>query len=237
VVTRRRGIAAGVAATTALAVAVGLAMPVARAGDDPPSPGGMGWLPIPAIPNIPIPPIPIPPLPIFPQPNPQNPPGPRPGQGCTTAGHPFVPTSVTLPGIADWIDVIALRRDANGNLGVPPLTDAGKTEMAFDLDSGIRPGDRKGNALFNAHTWPDGSALGNRLLADLGKGDQIVVRGKPGFICYEVTDRVEVPVTDKGDRFYATNGRPQIAIAVCSGRRLGPGRWTKRTLWFASPVD
>jgi hypothetical protein len=23
---------------------------------------------------------------------------------------------------------------------------------------------------------------------------------------------------------------------VCSGRRIGPGHWTKRTLWFAAPV-
>jgi len=27
-----------------------------------------------------------------------------------------------------------------------------------------------------------------------------------------------------------------VVIVVCSGERLGPGDWTHRTLWFASPV-
>jgi hypothetical protein len=129
-----------------------------------------------------------------------------------------------------------MRRDADGVPGIPPLTSSGKTEMAFDLGSGIRPGDTSGNALLNAHTWPDGSALGNKLLARLHEGDRIDVQGPLGRICYRVTDRVEVPATDPGLRYYAKSGRPQVAIVVCSGKRLGPGDWTKRTLWFASPV-
>ena len=36
-------------------------------------------------------------------------------------------------------------------------------------------------------------------------------------------------------RYSVTDGPPQLAIVVCSGRRLGPGVWTKRTVWFASP--
>jgi sortase (surface protein transpeptidase) len=120
--------------------------------------------------------------------------------------------------------------------GVPPLTSAGKSSMAFDLGSGILPGATRGNALLNAHTWPDGSALGNKLLAKLHKGDPILVSGPGGGICYRVTDRVEVPADDPGTRYYAKKGAPQIAIVVCSGKRIGPGEWTKRTLWFASPV-
>ena len=56
-------------------------------------------------------------------------------------------------------------RDAAGIPGVPPLSSAGKTVFAWDREQGIRPGDRRGNVLLNAHTWPDGSALGNRLLS------------------------------------------------------------------------
>jgi sortase (surface protein transpeptidase) len=119
---------------------------------------------------------------------------------------------------------------------VPPLTSLGKTEMAFDLGSGIDPGAAAGNALLNAHTWPDGSALGNKLLAGLQQGDQIVVHGLLGQICYRVTDRVEVPADDPGIRYFAKTGSPQIAIIVCSGQRLGPGVWTKRTIWYASPT-
>lgn len=155
---------------------------------------------------------------------------------CSTAERRFIPTAVTIPGVVRKVSVVPMLRDANNVPGIPPLTSTGKTEMAFDLGSGIRPGDLRGNALLNAHTYPDGSALGNKLLAGLHKGDRIDVLGPVGRICYRVTDRVEVPATDRGLRYYAKDGEPQVAIVVCSGKRLGPGEWTKRTLWFASPV-
>ena len=31
---------------------------------------------------------------------------------------------------------------------------------------GVEPGSRKGHVLLNTHTWPDGSAMGNRLLEE-----------------------------------------------------------------------
>jgi hypothetical protein len=51
-----------------------------------------------------------------------------------------------------------------------------------------------------------------------------------------VTKRVEVAATAKNTGYFVKTGQPQIALVVCSGQRLGPGNWTKRTLWFASPV-
>jgi sortase (surface protein transpeptidase) len=107
--------------------------------------------------------------------------------------------------------------------------------FAWDREQGIRPGDPAGNVLLNAHTWPDGSALGNRLLAGLQVGDRIVVRGADDRLCYRVTERVEVAADADMPRYYETAGPPQLAILVCSGRRLGPGKWEKRTVWFASP--
>ena len=119
--------------------------------------------------------------------------------------------------------------------GVPPLTSTGKFQFAWDREQGIRPGDPAGNVLLNAHTWPDGSALGNHLLAELQRGDRIVVRGGTARLCYRVTERVEVLAERGMPRYYARDGSPQLAIVVCSGRRLGPGVWEKRTVWFASP--
>ena len=155
---------------------------------------------------------------------------------CSTADDRFVPKSVSIPGVGKNISVLALPRDANGIPGTPPLSGNGKLSMAFDLGNGIRPGDTKGNALLNAHTYPDGSALGNKLLKELDEGEQILVNGADGHLCYEVTDRREVPA-GVYKPYYDKKGKPQIAIVVCSGERLGPGVWTKRTLWFASPVD
>lgn len=157
--------------------------------------------------------------------------------GCRPAARePFTPTSIAIAGVTSGAPVLALPRDADGVPGVPPLTSTGKTEFAWDRPPGIRPGSRHGNVLLNAHTWPDGTALGNHLLAGLHEGDRIVVRGRGEALCYRVTDRVSVPADAAGDRYYDRTGKPQLAIVVCSGTRLGPGNWTERTLWFASPI-
>jgi hypothetical protein len=156
---------------------------------------------------------------------------------CDRVTHGFAPTEISVPGATRGASVITPPRDANGIPGVPPLTSAGKSVFAWDRQQGTRPGDRAGNVLLNAHTWPDGSALGNRLLAALHVGDRLVVRGAAGRLCYRVTERVEVPADTRMYRYYARHGPPRLAILVCSGTRLGPGVWTKRTVWFASPVE
>lgn len=197
----------GIAAVAAIAVALAISL------------SGGGSSPTVALP------------PVIPQPTP------TPTPECSTATGVFVPTTVSVPGVGRKISVLPLPRDAHGVPGVPPLTSVGKTEMAFDLGNGVEPGAQKGNALLNAHTWPDGSALGNKLLAGLHLGDPLLVQGRSGGICYHVTGRVEVPATAQHSGYFDTSGPPRIAIAVCSGRRLGPGRWTTRTLWFASPTQ
>ena len=159
---------------------------------------------------------------------------PRPA--CDRITHPFAPSRISVPGATRAAAIVTPPRDVNGIPGTPPLDSFGKTVFAWDTQQGTRPGDRSGNVLLNAHTWPDGSALGNRLLAALRLGDRVVVSGRRGRLCYRVTERVEVPADIQMYRYYATKGKPQLAILVCSGTRLGPGVWTKRTVWFASPV-
>lgn len=154
---------------------------------------------------------------------------------CDEVRRSFAPTTITVPGVTAHAGVVTPPRDAYGLPGVPPLTDAGKTVFAWDREQGTRPGDARGNVLLNAHTWPDGTALGNWLLGGLHKGDRIVVHGPRSRLCYRVTERVQVPGDQPFFRYYAKKGPPQLAIVVCSGRRLAPGVWEKRTVWFASP--
>ena len=52
---------------------------------------------------------------------------------------------------------------------------------------------------------------------------------------YRVPERVEVLAERGLPRYYTKDGPPQLAILVCSGRRLAPGVWEKRTVWFAAP--
>lgn len=156
-------------------------------------------------------------------------------RACDEVDRPFAPVTITVPGVARKVAVVTPPRDANGVPGVPPLSADGKSVFAWDREQGIRPGDPAGNVLLNAHTWPDGTALGNQLLDGLEVGDRIVLEGRRSVLCYRVTEEVEVTAEEGLARYYDTSGPPQIAIVVCSGRRLGPGQWEKRTIWFASP--
>lgn len=163
-------------------------------------------------------------------------PSPSPQPCEPEADGPFKPTRITVPGIVKNARVLALPRDGNNIPSVPPISNAGKQEFGWDRPPGIKPGSEKGNVLLNAHTWPDGSALGNEFLNDLEKGDRIIVRGDDATLCYEVSQRVEVRASAGFPEYYDREGPPQLALIVCSGRRLGPGNWTHRTIWFASPI-
>jgi hypothetical protein len=150
--------------------------------------------------------------------------------------EPFKPTRITVPGVIRNGKVLALPRDSRNVPLVPPVASVGKLQTAWDRPPGIKPGSPKGNVLLNAHTWPDGSALGNKLLKRLDEGDRIILRGDDATLCYEVDERVEVRASRGYPAYYDREGPPRIAFLVCSGRRLGPGQWTHRTIWFASPV-
>lgn len=183
----------------------------------------------------PSPPVAEPPAPTStPAPSP-SPPAPDPcARPATTA---FVPTSITVDGVARKARVLALPRDAAGVPGVPPVSD--KLSFAWDR-GGIEPGSVEGHVLLNTHTWPDGTAMGNKLLAGLQVGGRIELatgRGEARQVaCYRVTERTEVLATDGFPGWDAVDGPPEVVIVVCSGKRLGPGNWTHRTLWFASPA-
>lgn len=149
----------------------------------------------------------------------------------------FVPTTISVDHVTDRSTVLAVPRDSAGTPGIPPLTSEGKQQFAWDAP-GIKPGAPIGNVILDAHTWPDGSAIGNRLLDRFHEKDELILKGDHGQrLCYRVTDRIEVPANDApADRVYDRTGKHQVVIIVCSGNRRGPEDWTHRTLWFASPV-
>ena len=154
---------------------------------------------------------------------------------CTRpAPAPFTPTSVTISDVVRGGEVLALPRDGNNVPGVPPTS--AKYAFAWDRPPGIKPGSDRGNVLLNAHTWPDGSAVGNVMLDKLDDGDRIILRGGKSELCYTVTKRIEVVAKDGYSPYYDREGSPKIALIVCSGKRLGPGVWTHRTIWFAEPA-
>jgi len=163
-------------------------------------------------------------------------PTPEPGPCDNQASGPITPTQISFPGAAGDAKVIALPRDGRDIPSEPPLTKAGKSQVAWDRPPGIKPGSAKGNVLLNAHRWPDGSALGDKLFSDLKEGDRIILRGDDASVCYEVDKEVEVLASRRYPAFYDREGPPQVALIVCSGKRLGPGNWTHRTIWFAKQV-
>jgi len=120
---------------------------------------------------------------------------------------------------------------------VPPNFDA--TSFAWDEASAV-PGSKHGVAIFTSHTYADGSAMANQLLAELHEGDVVIVVGKKAkqAVAYRVTERLTVLVDGyPAERVLDMKGKPQLSITVCSGQRLRPQNWTKRTIWFAEPVE
>lgn len=143
----------------------------------------------------------------------------------------FVP--LRAKGAGRVVTVLALGRGRGGVPLAPPLTTSGKNSFAWDR-YGPKPGSARGNVRFNAHTYPDGSALGNWLQRRLKVGNRIILYGRSTALCYRVTRKV-VTTPRRIGRYYRTTGSPKLAIIVCSGRRLGPGNWTHRTIWYARP--
>ena len=162
------------------------------------------------------------------------------GRRCRSTTGPFTPTVVSVQGVVAATPALALHRDPTNTPGVPPLTAAGKHVFGWDA-GGSRPGAGQGNVNLDAHTWPDGTALGNTLLRGLRPGGLIALNGAGEHVqCYRVADELEVPIDAVPrrvlDRVYATSGPARLTIIVCSGTRLGPGKWTHRTLWYADAV-
>jgi hypothetical protein len=150
------------------------------------------------------------------------------------ARHPFAPTRATVARVGRDITVLAMGRLAGGTPAPPPLTTSGKRSFAWD-QYGPKPGSVRGNVRFNAHTYPDGSALGNRLLGRLKVGRRIILYGNGVALCYRVNRKVVTTPRRLGG-YYSTTGKPKLVIVVCSGKRLGPGNWTNRTIWYARPT-
>lgn len=148
------------------------------------------------------------------------------------ATKPFTPTSADIEDVAEGLPVQPLARDGEVP-GVPP-TSATHT-VALDAP-GPQPGSPRGLVRLNAHTWPNGAALGNAMLARFDVGDVLILRNGSAKVCYRVTKRVEVDGDSTYDPFYALDGPSEFAFIVCSGERRGPGDWAKRTIWFGEPI-
>lgn len=166
---------------------------------------------------------------------------PRPDPCAAPASEPFRPTQITVPGVTRDATVLALPRDSANVPQAPPISDVGKTQFAWSVPPDPMPGEAKGNVLLNAHTWPDGTALGNHLLDHLQVGGRIIVHGRSAdgraqTLCYQVTKRVVIVASDGSYEYYARTGPSQLALIVCSPPRLGPGNWLHRTIWYASPL-
>ena len=157
---------------------------------------------------------------------------------CRSTRGSFVPARATISHIGR-VRVISVGTNKDGSMGTPPLTNAGKKWLAW-YNRSSKPGTGKGGVATDAHTWPDGSALGNKLLKSLVKGDTIVLTDAKAQkrVCYRVTSRKQYP-RSKVPMNTVVNGTGKgqtLSIVVCSGRRLGPRNWTDRTVWIAQAV-
>lgn len=149
------------------------------------------------------------------------------------ATEPFTPSTVDIEDVGQGLPVQPIARDGDDVPGVPPVS--ATHTVAFDAP-GPRPGSDRGLVRLNAHTWPNGAALGNEMLARFDVGDVLTLRHGGAKVCYRVTERVEVDGYNTYEPFYVLDGPSEFAFIVCSGERVGPGDWNKRTIWFGKPI-
>lgn len=158
-----------------------------------------------------------------------------PAATCSSHDGRFTPTHLDIAGLGGRT-VVPVPRAANGQMGSPPVTAAGKSMVGWDT-GGARPGSARGTVALDAHTWPDGTALGNQMLRGTGPGDVLVLSGGGERLCYRVTKRREyVPSRAPLNRIFSRTDPHKLVFIVCSGTRLGPGNWTTRTVWYATPI-
>jgi hypothetical protein len=149
------------------------------------------------------------------------------------ATKPFTPKTIDIENVRKGLPIVGLARDGSDVPGVPPVN--ATHTVAWDAP-GPKPGSESGLVRFNAHTWPNNGALGNEMLAHFQIGDILTVHDGDTKLCYEVTERVEVGANSGYKPFFENLNVPsRFAFIVCSGKRLGPGDWSMRTIWFGTP--
>lgn len=149
------------------------------------------------------------------------------------AKEPFTPTTIDIQHVRKLLPVVGLARDGSDVPGVPPVN--ATHTVAWDAP-GPKPGSESGLVRFNAHTWPNGAALGNEMLSKFNVGDVLILHNGETSLCYKVTERVEVGADSGYKPFFENLDVPsRFAFIVCSGKRLGPGDWSTRTIWFGTP--
>ena len=159
-----------------------------------------------------------------------------PASGCSSYTTPFAPTTAAFGGVGRGYHVVGVGMASNGALGTPPLSTAGKSMVGWYTPLRVRAGSARGTVVLDAHSWPDGSALGNHLVDGLHVGATVTLTGSHGQrACYVVTAASVYPARRTPFRaIFKRTGAPRVAVITCSGTRLGPGNWTTRTVWYAS---
>ncbi len=168
----------------------------------------------------------------------------------TQSTEPFTLKSVELFGVGRY-DVkggpLQPIYDAQGNvMGYTLYVPEGGNPSIFGWDTSRGKVGETSIVRLTAHTWNNlDTALGNVAKRTLHRESLIVLRGaKPReVICFRVNSVMNVKEhgapAKKEKAIARLNGaRPDdnAAIVVCSGLRLAPGVYTKRTIFFATKV-
>jgi hypothetical protein len=157
----------------------------------------------------------------------------------TSATRPFTPVSAVLRD-GQVIQMYAAAREPGGIVpGVAPLTDWGKNVFAWDAP-GVLPGSTSGVVVLDAHSWPDGSALGNWLMTNLKVGQTLILSGSINQRqCYRIASQKVYPALDVPWKQtygpYPPGAPARLTITICYWPRLGPENWANREVWVAEP--
>lgn len=131
----------------------------------------------------------------------------------TTPPQPGVPTRLSIPAISVDAEVIPVGLEPNGEMEVPPASQAG-----WYLH-GPRPGEADGTSVIAAHVDYAGEKGVFFNLRELQVGAEVAVTDESGAVRrYRVTERYQVDKDELPiEQIFVADGPPGLTLITCGG--------------------
>lgn len=161
-------------------------------------------------------------------------------EGCPSNPQPIDdPVLMTLVTQEREMPVISVGLDESGLAAAAPPNDEGYTIAWYN--KGPKVGSDMGKVVLSSHTFQFGGALGNELNEGLLEiGDVIKIADEMGnTACYRYSGNAHIMVADYdpySDIVYDYEGRPQIAVVVCSDYTI-TGEALGRVIYYGDLIS
>lgn len=126
---------------------------------------------------------------------------------------PVSPQWVKIPRFGVQARVVPVDEASDGSMGVPE-----NAKIAGWWDRGSRPGDAWGTAVLDSHVATRSSGTGAFYhLADMRRGDEVVVGGPEGVVHFVVRQVIEIPRDSDPSPYFDPDVPSRLVLITCGG--------------------